>query len=165
MSSPLLPSILIVENDPDELFLIKRLLRKASVGNPVSTVTNGEEAIEFLRRSCLAGGGTRAKKPGLVFLDIHMPRMDGYGVLRWVRRKRSFRHTKVIMLSSSTDPRDLARAKALGADAYFVKFPSAMLMAAAIREALNPAQRGGGERTQRDPAAMHAVADQTAGPR
>ena len=130
-----LPLILVVDDDPEALLLIQRLLQKGGVNNPIATATNGAEAIKHLRHACLAGGGTRSLKPALVFLDIHMPVRDGFEVLRWIRRRRAYRHAKVVMLSSSDDAKDLARAGSLSVDAYLYKFPSPAVLAATVHQA------------------------------
>jgi CheY-like chemotaxis protein len=142
MRAPLLPTLLVVDDEPDARFLIVHALRKAGIGHPIATAVDGAAAIDYLRGSCPAGGGARGRKPALVLLDVHMPRMNGFEVLRWIRRKRTFDRAKVILLTSSDDPRDLARARALGADAYLLKFPSPLVLGAVVRQALGEPAAG-----------------------
>jgi CheY-like chemotaxis protein len=132
------PPILIVDDDPDELSLTESLLRKTGTTHRIIAAISGSDAMDRLRKSCLAAGGRRGDKPALVFLDVKMPLVGGFDVLRWIRRKRALRHVKVIMLSSSDERDDTARARRLGADGYLIKFPSVTIMAATLREALGP---------------------------
>lgn len=131
---PLLPPILIVDDHPDELFLTERLIRKTGTRHPIRTANGGDEAIDLLRKSCLAGGGRRGDKPVLVFLDVNMPMVNGFEVLRWIRKKKALRRVKVIMLSSSGEAKDIETAQRLGAAGYLIKFPSATIMAAMLHE-------------------------------
>ncbi len=134
MSVPLSP--ILVDDDPDELYLVEHLVRKTGTPHPVVAALGGSDAISRLRKSCLAGGGRRGDKPLVVFLDVNMPLVGGFDVLRWIRRERALRRVKVIMLSTSDDREDTVRARRLGADAYLIKFPSPAIMAGALREAI-----------------------------
>ena len=127
--------MLVVDDSPEDLFLFKEVLGKAHVNNPVVTAESGAKAIAYLRKSCQAGGSPRGCKPAVIFIDIKMPVMDGFKVLRWVRRKKAFLKSKVIMLTSSEDPKDLQRATESGADGYLLKHPTPGTLAFMIRDA------------------------------
>lgn len=114
-----LPPVLVVENDLDDAFFAQRLLLKVGVRNPLVLLEDGEQAIAFLRHAADAD-----RAPCAVLLDIKMPKRDGFEVLEWVRRHPALASVRVAMLSSSDAPQDLRRASELGADEYFVKFPS-----------------------------------------
>jgi CheY-like chemotaxis protein len=118
------------------LYLGKFALARAGLTNPVVTAGGGAEAIDFLRSTCMAAGGIKGSKPGVVLLDINMPIVSGFKVLRWLKTKKALQHTKVLMLTSSTDPVDATRAADLGADGYVVKYPTPDELAAIIRTAL-----------------------------
>jgi CheY-like chemotaxis protein len=124
--------ILVAEDDADDLFLLRRLLSKAGVKNPVVSCGNGDEVVSFLR--AVAANGEKASRPCLVFLDIKMPKLDGFEVLRWIRKQTTLKTLPVVMLSGSDEPRDMTRARELGATRYLIKHPSpddiAELMAA-----------------------------------
>jgi two-component system, response regulator len=126
--------ILLIDDDPDELFLSQRMLLKAGLNGPIVTATSGQEAIQLLRNSCPASGAKRGQKPVIVFVDINMPDVDGFGVLRWVRRKTAYRKTRVIMLSNSNHSADRDRALELGADAYIVKQADVSALAATVQD-------------------------------
>ena len=118
--SDLLPSILIADDDPDDLFFTKRVLLKAGVKNPLVPLRDGEEVIHFLKTSLIAAE-TAEPKPCLLFLDIKMPRCDGFEVLEWTRKQEALNELKIVILSGSDEPRDRKRAADLGADNYLVK--------------------------------------------
>lgn len=113
-------SVLIVDDDPDAVLLTKRALLKAGVQNPVDVVENGAEAIAYLTE-CLSRG--KESLPLLVFLDLNMPRTDGFEVLDWIRTEPALRSLLTVVLSSSTNRRDVDRAYALGAKTYLGKYP------------------------------------------
>ena len=128
--------LLLVDDDADALFLSERALRKGGVENPIVTAVGAEPAIAYLRSTCLAAGSPKGRKPAVIFLDIKMPDLDGFHVLRWIRRHRAFLKTKVIMLSHSDEERDIERARRLGADDCVMKYPKPAVMAALVRHAL-----------------------------
>lgn len=127
--------ILIADDDPDSQRLLRRLLAKAEVANPVFTVSSAGEAIAFLRDCCATRRRRRYHKPVVTLLDINQPTTNGFDVLRWARSKPALRQMRVVMLSSSRSPEDRQRAMELGADAYLIKFPAMCAIEGVLREA------------------------------
>jgi CheY-like chemotaxis protein len=118
-------SLLIVEDNPDDLFAVQRALRKARVENPVQVATDGQQALDYL-----SGVGKYADRatyplPLIMFVDLKLPCVDGFEILEWVRARRELDHIVVVMLTSSDEDRDHRRAYALGARSYLVKPPTA----------------------------------------
>ena len=113
--------ILVADDDADDLFLMRRLLAKAGIKNPVISCRNGDEVVSFLRLA--ASASEKAVRPCVVFLDIKMPKLDGFEVLRWIRKQGALANLPVVMLSGSDEPRDLRRATELGATRYVIKHP------------------------------------------
>ena len=115
-------TVLLVEDDLNDIFLVKRAFRTARIPNPLQVVTDGEEAIAYLR-----GDGKYADReahplPRLIVMDIKMPRRSGFDVLEWVKGSgRPWRLIPVIIVSSSNNSLDINRAYELGANAYMVK--------------------------------------------
>lgn len=114
-------SVLLVEDDLNDIFLVKRAFRMARIQNPLQVATDGEEAINYLR-----GDGKYADRqtfplPKLIVMDIKMPRRTGFEVLEWVKKDGLLRRIPIVIVSSSEDPEDINRAYELGANAYMIK--------------------------------------------
>jgi len=117
-----LPPIVLVDNDANDLFLVRWGLEKAGVVNPVVAFTDAEKAREFLAASIAPEGGGAARRPCVIFLDIAMPRRDGFGLLKWARDQGALDETRLVVLSGSREPQDRERAVQLGANDYLMKF-------------------------------------------
>jgi CheY-like chemotaxis protein len=118
-------TILLVEDNVDDVFLMRRALKDARVCNPVMVLESGAEAIDYL-----AGTGKYQDRdayplPVVVFLDLKLPFTYGYEVLAWIRQRREFESLIVVVLTSSNQASDLSRCYALGANSYVVKPPTA----------------------------------------
>ncbi|HEX9394785.1 MAG TPA: response regulator [Gemmatimonadales bacterium] len=114
-------AILLVEDDANDVILIRRAFAKAEIKNPVYTVEDGDAAVAYL-----AGEGTYANRgdhplPGVVLLDLKLPRRSGLEVLQWVRQSPTLRRLPVVVLTSSRESADVNRAYDLGANSYLVK--------------------------------------------
>lgn len=117
-----LPVILVAEDDPDDLILLKSALADANVQNPVHTFGNGSDLIDFLLRfSGATETAAPTSRPRLLLLDLHLPQIDGCGVIAWVRKQTALRGLRIVVISGSGDSTDVKRAVALGADKVFVK--------------------------------------------
>lgn len=113
--------ILLVDDNADDVLLVRRALTQARVINPLQVVMTGEEAIDYL-----SGKGRYANRgdyplPGLVFLDIKMPGLDGFDVLGWIRLQPALHDLRVVMLTSSDDMRDVNAAYQRGANSFLIK--------------------------------------------
>lgn len=128
---PTLAPILVVDDEPADTYFLRRALKEAGVSNPVIGCADGEEAITYLESARFGG-----QRPGLIFLDLKMPRMNGPEFLGWIREQPEFAGLKVIVVSSSDMPADRARVLALGAHDYIVKFPPPAALAARVAAAL-----------------------------
>ena len=114
-------TVLLVEDDLNDVFLVKRAFKMAQIQNPLHIVTDGQQAIQYLR-----GEGKYADRqawplPKLVVMDIKMPLKTGFEVLEWVKRDPLFRRIPVVIVSGSDLPADINRAYKLGANAYMIK--------------------------------------------
>ncbi len=105
----------------DDLFLMRRALKKAAVTNPVFIARDGQEVIDYLEGEGAYADRTAYPLPGLLLLDLKMPRVDGFEVLTWVQRHTAFDALPTVVLSGSDLEEDVIRAKGLGADDYQVK--------------------------------------------
>ena len=113
--------ILIADDSEDDAFLIRRALEAANIANPLRVVKDGEEVIAYLKGEPPYASREEFPFPGLLLLDLRMPCMDGFEVLRRVREQAEWKNLRVVVLTSATDIRDANRAFALGANSFMIK--------------------------------------------
>jgi len=113
--------ILLVEDREDDILLIKKAFKDGGIGNPMQVVRDGEEAMSYLAGEDKYSNRAEYPLPDLILLDLKMPGVDGFDVLRWVRRQEGFASIRVVVLTSSDAIRDVNRAYALGANSFLVK--------------------------------------------
>jgi CheY-like chemotaxis protein len=104
--------ILIAEDDENDRFLVSRAFAKNAQDLSLTFACDGQEAIDCLQSAASAI---------LLLLDLKMPRLDGFQVLEWLAANRANRPDRVVVLSSSVDPNDMERTRALGADFHLTK--------------------------------------------
>ena len=114
-------AVLLVEDDPNEVFLMQRAFQKARLNTPLFVVRDGQEAIDYLNRQDKFADTTRFPEPSLMLLDLKMPRKNGFEVLEWVRQQPGLKRLVVVVLTSSNQIADIDRAYDLGANSYAVK--------------------------------------------
>jgi len=115
-----LKKILLVEDNPQDVELTIEALSDFNLANNVVSVSDGVQAMEYLR--CLGEyKGRTCDNPAVILLDIKMPRMDGIEVLEAIRKDEKLKQIPVVMLTSSREDPDLKKCYALGANAYVVK--------------------------------------------
>ena len=113
--------ILLVEDSPDDVLLIERVFNRTDLNHPLRTVTDGEKAIEYLKGLEEYSDRAAYPYPGLVILDLKMPGMGGFDVIRWMRGHPQAKLVPIIVLSGSSEPADVNLAYELGANAFMVK--------------------------------------------
>jgi len=118
---PDLAVFLLVEDSGDDVLLIRRAFVKAKVLNPLQVARNGEDAIAYLAGTGKYFNRAEFPLPALVLLDLKMPGLNGFDVLRWVRQQPTLRALRVVILSSSDDMRDVNSAYQLGANSFLIK--------------------------------------------
>jgi CheY-like chemotaxis protein len=115
-------TVLLVEDDLNDIFLVKRAFKLARIRNPLQVVTDGLEAMNYLSGNDKYADRKTYPLPKLIVMDIKMPRKTGFEVLEWVKGNgRPLRRIPIIIVSSSDNPADINRAYELGANAYMVK--------------------------------------------
>ena len=111
--------ILLVEDNPDDELLTVRSLRRANLLNEIVVARNGEEALQYLER--LVSSGDPAALPSVVLLDLKLPKVDGLEVLARIRAVEFTRLLPVVVLTSSSEDRDIVESYSLGANSYVRK--------------------------------------------
>ena len=114
-------TILLAEDDENDVMLIKRAFSKSHVVNPIACVKNGEEAVAYLSGSGPYSDRLRHPLPFMMLLDLKLPRLSGHEVLGWLRAQQGLKRLPVVVLTSSKEPSDINRAYELGANSYLVK--------------------------------------------
>ncbi len=126
------PLILLVEDNPDDEALTLRALRKSNVVNEVVVAHDGVEALDYLFGTGAHEGRDLSVMPQVVLLDLKLPRLDGLEVLRRMRADERTRLLPVVVLTTSTEQKDIVDSYHLGANSYirkpvdFVQFSEAV---------------------------------------
>lgn len=113
--------ILLAEDDPDDRMLAKEALAESRLANDLRTVTDGVELLEYLRHEGKWTDPASAPRPGLILLDLNMPRMDGREALREIRADPDLRRIPVVVLTTSKAEEDVLRTYDLGVNSFISK--------------------------------------------
>lgn len=100
-------TLLLVDDNPDDVELAQLAFEKAGLDADIVVAQDGVEAVDFLFGTGRHAGRDTSKLPLVVLLDLKMPRMDGLGVLKRIRESEQTRHLPVVILTSSTEERDI----------------------------------------------------------
>jgi len=114
-------TILHVEDDPNDTLLLEHACRKAGIICDLQAVSDGDQAMAYLRGTNAFTDRTKHPMPKLILLDLKMPRVSGFDVLAWLRSEEALKGLPVVVLSSSNHDADIKRAYDLGAKSYLVK--------------------------------------------
>ena len=110
--------VLLVEDDPGDVLMTKEAFEHYKLRNVLHVVTDGEQALQFLRRT---GDYADAPRPGLILLDLNLPRLDGLEVLAELKADPALKVIPVVILTTSQAQQDILRSYALHANAYVSK--------------------------------------------
>jgi CheY-like chemotaxis protein len=130
---PSLPPLLLVDDDSDDLFILRRLLGKAGIENKAVAFEDSKAAVAHLVAEI--ANADKLYLPCVVFTDLHMPRVNGFELTRWIRTQPMLADTVVVMISSSEDPRDRLKAMEVGVRHFLLKYPPASVLQGIVREA------------------------------
>jgi CheY-like chemotaxis protein len=126
--------ILLVEDNPDDVELTLRSLRKHHIGNEVVVARDGAEALDWLFGAGAHAGRDVSRLPAVVLLDLKLPKVDGFGVLERIRGDERTRLLPVVILTTSNEQRDVVNGYKLGCNSYVRKPVDFAEFAEAIRE-------------------------------
>jgi two-component system response regulator len=126
--------ILLVEDNPDDIALTLRALKKNNIANKVAVARDGEEALEYLTATGRYAGRAATDRPEVVLLDLKLPKVEGLEVLRAIRANPRTRLLPVVVLTSSSEERDIIASYDLGANSYIRKPVDFNQFVEAVRE-------------------------------
>lgn len=118
-------TILLVEDNEDDVFFMKRSMKSVQIENPLQVVTDGQQAIDYLQGTGKYSNRDEYPLPCFILLDLKLPHKNGHEVLQWIREQPYLKNLVVIVLTTSRETRDLEKAYSLGANAFLVKPPGA----------------------------------------
>lgn len=116
-----MPLVLLVDDNQDDVLLIKRSFARAGLEHPIAHVSSGLECMAYLSGEAPYCDRALYPSPSVVLLDLKMPGTDGFDVLRWIRHQSVFAPLRVVVLTSSDDIREVNLAFQLGANSFLVK--------------------------------------------
>ena len=128
-------TILLVEDEENDVFFMQEAMKKAGVLNPIRVANDGQQAIDYFKGAGKFGDRDEFPLPCLVLLDLKLPYVMGLEVLRWIRQQSEV-PAIVVIFSSSKEEEDIATAYRLGANGYLVK-PSDMGKLLEIAKSIN----------------------------
>lgn len=113
-------TILQVDDDPNDVFLLRHAMKKIGMDNPIQVATDGQQAIDYLQGAGKFADRTEFPLPSLVLLDLKLPYVMGLDVLRWIRQQPGTTLV-VVVLTASAEDADIATAYRLGANGFLTK--------------------------------------------
>jgi CheY-like chemotaxis protein len=113
--------ILLADDDPDDRLMAREALEESRLLNPLVTVEDGEELLEYLRRTGRYTHLIDEPLPGLVLLDLNMPKMDGREALKEIKSDQNLCHIPIIILTTSKAEEDIYRTYNLGVNSFITK--------------------------------------------
>ena len=115
-------TILICDDDEDDRMLTQQALESAHISNDVRFVEDGEQLLDYLyQRGAFAGETGKAPRPGLILLDLNMPKIDGREALRVIKSDKTLLDIPVVVLSTSGLEQDIVRSYQLGVNSFITK--------------------------------------------
>lgn len=114
-------TILLAEDDEDDHFLILEAMHESKLANDIRWVRNGEELLSYLRREGRYSPPDQSPTPGLILLDLNMPRMDGREALKEIKSDPALRKIPIVVLTTSRSDEDVLRSYDLGVNSFVRK--------------------------------------------
>src|SRR4051812_37359670 len=125
-------TILQVEDDPNDVYFFQHAMKRLNLPNPIQVVTDGREAVNYLKGAGKFADREQFPMPDLVLLDLKLPHLMGLDVLKWIRKEARL-DVVVVLLTASAEEVDIAAAYHLGANAFLVKPSDAKKMVELVR--------------------------------
>lgn len=125
--------VLAADDEATDRLILKLAFERAEITAPLVIVEDGQEVIDYLTGKPPYADREKFPLPGLLLLDLKMPRLTGFDVLEWLALNREFRSLPAVVFSSSSHESDIQKARLLGAKDYVVKTPSLGTLAATLQ--------------------------------
>lgn len=127
-------TILLVEDDSDDVLQLGLALKEAGILNPLVVVPDGVEAVDYFKAEGKYSDRAKFPLPSLILLDLHMPHMSGFEVLKWLRQDPGLRHLPVVVLTASAMLTEVKTAYELGANSCLIKSSNPIQLNQAIKD-------------------------------
>lgn len=114
-------AILIVEDSPEDYEAMERGFRGAGLANPIFHCEDGDEALDFLFRRGKYGDPEKSPRPCIILLDLNLPGTDGLEIVKEIKNNDELKKIPVVVLTTSSDERDIEQCYANGANSYIIK--------------------------------------------
>lgn len=114
-------TILIADDDPDDRMMAQDALAESRLGNDVQFVEDGQELLEYLRREGRFSDPAVSPRPGIILVDLNMPRVDGTTAIQAIKADATLCHIPLVVLTTSSAEADIFRSYALGVSSYITK--------------------------------------------
>lgn len=114
-------SILVADDDEDDRFLIRTAFRDSQLSNDIFFVADGVELMQFLHHEGAYQDQSQFPRPGIIFLDLNMPRKDGWEALSEIKQNPDLKSIPVVVLTTSNSERDILKTYESGANCYITK--------------------------------------------
>ena len=115
------PFILIAEDNPDDVVMLRRAFGHSGITTSLQVVSDGEQVVEYLSGTGKFSNASEYPLPDVLLLDLKMPRKNGFDVLRWIAEQPWLARLRVVVLTTSEELRDVNEAYRLGASSFLVK--------------------------------------------
>jgi CheY-like chemotaxis protein len=114
-------TILMADDDEDDCLLVSRAFKTSKICNDIRFVSDGEELMDYLYQRGKYKEAGHAPRPGLILLDLNMPRKDGREALKEIKEDANLKETPVVVLTTSKEEEDVLKSYGLGANSYITK--------------------------------------------
>ena len=125
-------AVLYIEDEENDVIFMRHAWTNAGARNPLHVVTDGEQALQYLSGEGKYANRDEHPMPGLILLDLKLPKLSGLNVLKWIRQQPEIHLLPVVVLSSSNSPQDVCDAYELRANAFLVKPPHAKALSETV---------------------------------
>jgi CheY-like chemotaxis protein len=111
----------VVEDSNDDFRMLKRLIRRMEIQNPIYRCTNGDDALEFLFQTSEPSNLATAPRPSIILLDLNLPGIDGRDVLEQLKQDQTLKEIPIVVFTTSSNPQDIKFCYQKGANGYLIK--------------------------------------------